>query len=117
MLTTILTLALGAFGLTAVLRALAPLELLLRKPLSCDLCMAFWTATLFSSLQLLLAIVHRELVLSNGTLLAWALHFAGPVIGTAYLLNLAGAWLRDTRGTAPVPMVDNGDSTDTQEPL
>lgn len=34
---------LAALTLTLLLRELAPLDLLLRKPLSCDLCMSCWT--------------------------------------------------------------------------
>jgi hypothetical protein len=37
-----LLLAFAASGLTAILRALAPIRWRIRRPLSCHLCMSFW---------------------------------------------------------------------------
>lgn len=52
MILVALTIALAASGLTAVARTLAQdhgrAEWLLEKPLSCDLCMSFWSSLVFT---------------------------------------------------------------------
>lgn len=42
MLSTTFFIGLAAAGAAQVIRALAPVPLLMRKPLSCDLCMSWW---------------------------------------------------------------------------
>jgi hypothetical protein len=42
MLATVVLVGLAAAGLTHVVRAAAPMALLLRKPVACDLCMSWW---------------------------------------------------------------------------
>lgn len=44
LLTTILAVGLIAAGLTQVVRAVVPQQWLLNKPLSCDLCMSWWSS-------------------------------------------------------------------------
>ena len=44
LLALVVTVGLVASGITAVCRAIAPVELLLLKPLSCDLCMSWWSS-------------------------------------------------------------------------
>lgn len=44
LLTTILAVGLIAAGVASVVRAVAPQEWLLHKPLSCDLCMSWWSS-------------------------------------------------------------------------
>lgn len=46
-----LVLGLAAAGLTAVVRAVVPTLWLLHKPLSCDLCMSWWTTLTLGALH------------------------------------------------------------------
>lgn len=41
---TVSAIGLGASGLTAIVRAVVPQTWLLHKPLSCDLCMSWWSS-------------------------------------------------------------------------
>ena len=50
MIELVLLIGLGAAGLTAVIRALAPTLWLLHKPLACDLCMSWWSTLLLYGL-------------------------------------------------------------------
>lgn len=79
MLTTILAVGLAAAGFTAIVRATAPMALLLRRPVSCDLCMSWWGALIG------VGILHHDMLLA-GT--QWthdgivaALTFMGLVFG------------------------------------
>lgn len=44
LLALVVTVGLAASGTTAIIRAVVPQLWLLRKPLSCDLCMSWWSS-------------------------------------------------------------------------
>jgi hypothetical protein len=52
-LATVVTVGLAASGVTAIARALAPVTWLLVKPLSCDLCMSWWSSLAITGTLLL----------------------------------------------------------------
>lgn len=100
MLSTIFVVGLAAAGLTAVVRATAPMALLLRRPVSCDLCMSWWGSFIG------VGILNHDMLLA-GT--SWthagivaALTFVGLVLGAvAVSLFVLKATLRLADPTPP----------------
>jgi hypothetical protein len=77
----LLLVVLAPLALTLLLRELAPIDLLLKRPLSCDLCMSCWT-----SLAIRLLVIDLNGALEPGVLLSEA--GAGATV-TYFLLKLA----------------------------
>jgi len=61
---------LAAAGLAQVARALAPLSILTRKPVSCDLCMSWWGALLATAVTRPWPLTWREVALAGVVVLA-----------------------------------------------
>lgn len=91
----ILSLAFAVFGLVQlVVRLPWPSSWLMRRPLSCPVCLSWW-ACIFGSL------VHGEMLELTGTLDETFLHvtFWSAVAGVAILLEALMSWLKPS---APV---------------
>jgi hypothetical protein len=96
-LALVLTCGFTAAGLTAVVRALAPLSWQLRKPVSCDLCMSWWCSWLA-----LLNVAYVKVIAAMGFLGAWTpgglemqLRLAVPTL--PYVFAVTGAALLITK--------------------